>query len=79
MNEKPEPRTVRLESKDIPPGSVIRDPDWDDGEYEMILSVFSERVYTSTGQRTYKALMEDKWVIRYPGADKWLLCSKQSV
>lgn len=68
---------VKLEAKDILPGSRIRDPDWDDDEYEMTQSVFTDRIYTATGRYTYKSLMEDKWLIQYPGGT-WQPCHKQS-
>lgn len=72
------PHGIPLTAKDIPPGSVIRDPvNWEDGEYEMIISVYYDKVITEKHIKTYKTLMNDKWVIRYPGSDSWQLCSKQ--
>ena len=73
-----EPRPVQLKATDIPLGSAIRSPHWDNGEYDMIISVGSNYIHTIDGRKSYKTLMEDKWVIRYPGADKWFPCHKQS-
>ena len=72
------PRDIPLTTQDIPPGSVIRDPNWEDGEYEMITGVYVDKVVTLHNRKTYKNLMNDKWVIRYPGSDSWQPCHKQS-
>lgn len=70
---------VPLGPEDVPPGSVMRHPNWQPAEH-VTPSVFTQGVaypkLRNVAVFSYGELMEHKWQILRPGATEWEPCSK---
>jgi hypothetical protein len=69
----PAPAVVKLEQKDVPPGSTLRERG--DANWIMITECHQERIYTQDWDRTWQELLDDEFEIKRPGED-WQPCHK---
>ena len=76
---KPEPKRVPLGPEDVPPGSLLRDPEWPAGSWRAVLGVGSSVIWYGGAAKTeFVALLNSGIEISRDGGETWEPCSKEA-